>query len=318
MYQQENNLQEQQSGNQETERLTKSILNRAGLALFLMAAAVLVVQNAVNFAVARFYPAWIDTQWYVWALTALSIIGVGLPVFYFASGRIPDSPKGREVRLKPLQFIAIFFVCTAAMYITNFFSVFLTFFMALLKGKGLTDLNPLTDALTNSNRLLTFLYAVMTAPFVEEVIFRKLLLDKLRRYGDIPAILLSAFAFGFFHMNLSQFFYATALGIIFAYVVIRTNRLRYSILLHIMINFIGTSMVPLATGKNIIFPLLIVVWVFSAITAGVLIFVLNIKKISLYGPWQPLEKKSGYFLNLGTILYVLLCLAMIVIQIVTL
>lgn len=300
------------------EVLTKSILNRTGLALFLMGVAVLAIQMIVEGAVAIANPALGESKWYVWALTAFSVIGVGLPVFYIASRKIPDSPKGEAVKLKPLQFIAIFFICTSAMYITNFFSVFITFFIALLKGKSLLDLNPLTDIFANTNLFLAIIYASIAAPIVEEVIFRKLLLNKLRRYGDIPAILLSAFAFGFFHMNISQFFYATALGIIFAYVTIRTNTLRYSILLHVMINFIGTAITPLAASGNILFSLIIVVWVFSAITAGVVIFALNVKKIRLYGVRRPLQKKSGYFLNMGTILYVLLCLVMIVTQIVAL
>jgi membrane protease YdiL (CAAX protease family) len=300
------------------EELTKSILNRTGFALFLMGVAVLAIQSIVGGAVGIWKPILVESKWYIWALTAFSMIGVGLPVFYLASRRIPDSPKGEVVKLKPLHFIAIFFVCTAAMYITNFFSVFITFFIALLKGKNLLDLNPLTNVFANTNLILAILYASIAAPVVEELIFRKLLLNKLRRYGDIPAILLSAFAFGFFHMNISQFFYATALGIIFAYVTIRTNTLRYSILLHVMINFIGTAITPLATSGSMISSLIIVVWVFSAIIAGVIIFALNIKKVRLYRVWRPLQRKSEYFWNTGTILYVLLCLIMIVTQIVVL
>lgn len=297
------------------ENQNKSMLNRIAFALFLMGVAVLTAQMIVGGAVAVWKPALSESQWYVWALTAFSVIGVGLPVFYFTSRGVPDSPKGEVVKLKPLQFIAIFFVCAAAMYITNFFSVFLTFFIALLKGKSLLDLNPLTDVFANTNLILAILYASIAAPIAEELIFRGILLNKLRRYGDIPAILLTAFAFGFFHMNISQFFYATALGIIFAYVTIRTNTLRYSILLHIMINFIGTAIAPLAAGGNLIFSLIIVVWVFSAITAGVILFALNVRKIKLYGTWRLLQKKSDYFLNAGTLLYVLLCLVMIITQI---
>lgn len=183
----------------------------------------------------------------------------------------------------------------------------------MIKGENFNDLNPLANLFTRSNIAYSILYAAIAAPIIEELIFRKILLNKLRRYGDVPAILITAFAFGLFHMNLAQFFYAMALGMIFAYVTIRTNTVRYSILLHIMINSIGTAVAPLAVKPNIVFSSIIVMWVFGVIAAGIVILILNIKKIKLYNAAWPLAKKSDYFLNAGTILYTLMCLVMIVI-----
>jgi membrane protease YdiL (CAAX protease family) len=260
----------------------------------------------------NFRPAILDTNWYVWALTAFTVVGVGLPIFYFMTRRIPASPRGEVTRLKPSTFFMIFFICTAVMYITNYFSVFITFLIALAKGENIMDLNPLADVFKNSNYILTLLYASIVAPIAEELIFRKLLLDKLRRYGDLPAILMTGLAFGLFHMNLAQFFYAAALGFIFAYVTIRTNTVRYSILLHCMINFIGAVMTPLAMTKNLVATFAMALWVFSAITVGIVLLALNWRRITLVRG-IPLEKKSGYFLNTGTILYTLMCLVIIVV-----
>ena len=61
--------------------------------------------------------------------------------------------------------------------------------------------------------------------------------------SEIAAILLSGFMFDLFHKNLQQFIYATVIGIIFAYIYIRTGRLRYSIILHMLINFMGSVVV---------------------------------------------------------------------------
>jgi membrane protease YdiL (CAAX protease family) len=202
------------------------------------------------------------------------------------------------------------------MYITNFFSVFLTFIIAILKGGNYLDLNPLMDIMIDSNMILRVLYASIAAPIVEEIIFRKLLLNKLRSYGDIPAILISSIAFGLFHMNVAQMFYATALGIIFAYVAIRTNSIRYNIILHILINSMGVVIAPLAMKQSMIFNFLIVGWVFACILCGILLLILNLKKIRLYRLQRPMEKKSGYLLNLGTILYTILCMTMVVAQII--
>lgn len=294
---------------------TKDVLSKAAFHLFLMGISVLLSQQLISMAVDSFWPWIAETDWYVWALTALSMIGIGLPVFYLLTRRLPEPKRGEVVKLKPLQFISIFLISTAVMYITNFFSVFLTFIIAILKGGNYLDLNPLMDIMIDSNMILRVLYASFAAPIVEELIFRKLLLNKLRRYGDIPAILITSIAFGLFHMNIAQMFYATALGIIFAYVAIRTNSIRYNILLHILINSMGVVIAPLAMKQSMIFNFLIVGWVFACILCGILLFILNVKKIRLYRLQRPMEKKSGYLVNLGTILYTILCMTMIVAQI---
>ena len=290
----------------------RTIISRAGFALFIMAIVVLLTQFIIEILVSIINPEIAESTWYALVVTAISIVGVGLPVYSVMMKRIPDSIKGEVVKMKFSHFIVLFFICSAVMYITNFFSIFLTMIIALLKGEDIMSLvNPLQEVLTGSNFIITLIYASLVAPIVEEIIFRKLLLDKLRRFGDVPAILMTGIAFGLFHMNLSQFFYATALGFIFAYITIKTNTVRYSIILHIMINFIGTIVAPMATKQNIFFSLIIVFWMLTAITLGVVFFILNVKKIKLERAAIPVENKSIFFVNLGTILYTVICLVMI-------
>lgn len=45
-------------------------------------------------------------------------------------------------------------------------------------------------------------------------------------------------------MNLFQFFYAFGLGLVFGYVYTRTRRLRYSVIMHMIINFMGAVIAP--------------------------------------------------------------------------
>jgi 1,4-dihydroxy-2-naphthoate octaprenyltransferase len=45
-------------------------------------------------------------------------------------------------------------------------------------------------------------------------------------------------------MNVQQFFLCFGIGLIFAYVYTRTGRLRYSILLHGILNFFGSVIAP--------------------------------------------------------------------------
>lgn len=78
------------------------------------------------------------------------------------------------------------------------------------------------------------------APVCEEILFRKLLIDRLRPFGDIVAILYSGIAFGLYHQNFMQMFYAAALGCLLAYVYLKTNRLWTVIVLHFAVNVTST------------------------------------------------------------------------------
>ena len=64
--------------------------------------------------------------------------------------------------------------------------------------------------------------------------------EKYIKKGDLlkdkVAIITTAILFGLFHANFSQFFYAVALGMIFAYVTLKTGTIKYSIILHIVVN----------------------------------------------------------------------------------
>ena len=86
--------------------------------------------------------------------------------------------------------------------------------------------------------------AVILAPIMEELIFRKLVLDRLAGYGPAVAMVVSALVFGLAHGNFYQFFYAFLLGLIFAYIYLRTGKVRYSMMLHMMVNFCG-SVIPI-------------------------------------------------------------------------
>lgn len=287
----------------------KKILSRAGFALLILAVVYNGSQIAISYLLDSFFPSIVEKNWFNVALTAVTMLGIAFPLYYLLMKRIPDTPKREVVKLKPARFIKMFFICVAAMYIANILSSILTVMIALSKGD--TELyNPVIDIMENGSFVVTLIYVAFIAPIMEELIFRKLLLNKLRRFGDITAILMSGIAFGLLHMNLSQFLYATVLGCVFAYITIKTNTIKYSIILHMMINFIGTISAPLTIDGNVLGILIIIVWMFSSVILGIIFFALNVRKIK-FEKVTPIVKRSSYFLNAGTILYTLVCLIMI-------
>lgn len=299
----------------EFELTPKKQLYRVCLAAASMLIAVIAVNYLAEFLANVLKPSVLKADWYAWAVTALAVVGVGLPVLYLTLRNIPSIEHREVVKLRVTKFISIFFICVAAMYITNIFGVLVNLAISGIKGEDI--LNPALEAIKGSNFVLTFIYGVLIAPIAEELLFRKLLLDKLRRFGDVPAALLTGFAFGLFHMNLSQFFYATALGIIFAYVTLKTNTVRYSIMLHMMINFIGVSLTPFVVNqKNVAIAGLIGMWVLIALPLGIAFFIINLKSIRIEKAVEPIERKSDYIINPGSLLYITVCVVMMVLLII--
>ncbi len=66
-----------------------------------------------------------------------------------------------------------------------------------------------------------FVTMVVMAPICEEILFRKILIDRIRLYGDKAAILVSSVVFGLSHGNFYQFFYAFGIGLVLAIFIFR-------------------------------------------------------------------------------------------------
>ncbi len=95
--------------------------------------------------------------------------------------------------------------------------------------------------------LITTIFVVgIFVPILEELIFRKLVVDNTSKYGYGAAIMISAFTFAVFHGNFTQFFYAFGLGLLFAYVYANTGKIRYTIFFHMGYNLYASAIMPLA------------------------------------------------------------------------
>lgn len=105
---------------------------------------------------------------------------------------------------------------------------------------------------TTTGWVVAVIYICICAPIFEEVFYRRIILGSLRRYGDTFAIVISAILFGAMHGNFSQFFYAFTLGLIYGYIVIRSNSIIPAILLHALNNAISTFSLYISTNEEIL------------------------------------------------------------------
>ncbi len=105
---------------------------------------------------------------------------------------------------------------------------------------GVETSNLLDPTSLGAESLPYLIYAMIGAPIVEELTFRKALLDGLHDTHEGYAAIVSGLLFGLMHGNHMQFFLAFFLGMLFAMVYQRTGRVVYTMLLHAMINTTAT------------------------------------------------------------------------------
>jgi len=94
-----------------------------------------------------------------------------------------------------------------------------------------------TDITSNYQLVLLFLSLAVVPAFVEEFLFRGLILENLLPYGRTTAIFASAFLFGLMHQNAEQFLYATLSGVVLGWIYVRTRSIWVCVLMHFFNNF---------------------------------------------------------------------------------
>lgn len=162
-------------------------------------------------------------------------------------------PKKRpeRTRMSAGSVLAIICICFGVGSIGNIIgNVFLSFWNGLT-GQEVT--NELAEILASIDPIQMILCTAILAPILEELFFRKLLIDRMLPHGELFAILVSAILFGLFHKNFSQFFYAFALGAVFGYVYCRTGSYLLVTLLHAVFNFVSGVLSALLAPKILAF-----------------------------------------------------------------
>lgn len=177
-------------------------------------------------------PNWVT---YVGSGVPLYLIAMPIAVMLMGKSTVIET---RKFDMKPGLFFKLLLMCLPMMWAGSVFGSMLS--MVLSNGEA-TD--RVADLAMQTN-IWNVVFLVIVGPVFEEWLFRKQLIDHTRKYGEKTAILLSGLAFGLFHMNLFQFFYAFLLGLMFGYVYTRTSKLRYSTAMHMIINFNGGVLAP--------------------------------------------------------------------------
>lgn len=122
--------------------------------------------------------------------------------------------------------------------------------------------------------ILFFIQIAILPAIFEELYMRKGVINYLKKYGSTFAIVTSAIMFASIHLNLSQSIFAFMLGILFAYIAVKTNRIFPTILLHFINN--GLSALVLIFKDNLIVTGLIGFVYLLINFAGIILIILEV------------------------------------------
>ncbi|MBQ8497059.1 MAG: CPBP family intramembrane metalloprotease [Clostridia bacterium] len=177
-------------------------------------------------------------------------LAIAIAIGFFV---IKTVPKAEEYR-QPIsvgRFMQILCICFAVSYIGNIIgTVFLTYW-GMLTGNEVG--NQLAEVLNMTDPLMMFLSVGLLAPILEELVFRKFLIDRMRPYGEVVSILVSAGLFALFHQNFSQFIYTFSAGVMLGFLYYKTGNYWLTTLLHAIFNCIGGVLPTLLLSKIMAF-----------------------------------------------------------------
>ena len=313
----------------------KKIYSNIGLSYFLLAAITLILQLAVGLIIRGTGNRISGNHILMWILSIAPMYLVGMPVCVRMLGRLPKKYLYRN-RIKAGKWFLYFAICMFIMYAGNLVGNAVEAIISAITGIDMQF--QLQEMISQEPLGIIFLFSVILAPILEELVFWKALIDRAIVLGDKAVILLSGFLFGLFHGNFYQLFYAFGIGCVFAYIYIRTGNVKYTISLHMAVNFFGgflsaifvkrldidmltnSSVMPgqiLAyltghIGILVLYLLYLLCMIALAIT-GLVLFIVNMKKAVYRSGEYSLPRRQmakAMFGNVGMLLFCAICVVM--------
>ncbi|MBQ1548223.1 MAG: CPBP family intramembrane metalloprotease [Lachnospiraceae bacterium] len=113
-------------------------------------------------------------------------------------------------------------------------NVFAAKFPIINTSEGFAEAN---KVLFSDGKLVMILANVIIIPFLEELLYRAIVLGQLSMWiNEILAVIISALFFGLFHFNIVQFVYAFIMGILLGLIYVKYKKLWMPYLAHALVN----------------------------------------------------------------------------------
>lgn len=214
----------------------RRFFSKIGFNYFALGIIVLVLNLFIGLFISIINPNLLSNQTMMTFFSAIWTYLLPLPIFIYIM-RKTEAKTLEKHKMTVKTFVICISITMFLMWIGNIMGVIITSGIGSLIQHEVANPN---DVINNSGLVANLIIITTIAPIFEELIFRKLLIDRTIKYGGTISVLLSGLLFAFFHGNLNQFFYAFLLGGFFAIIYIKTGQIKYTIGLHMIINFIGS------------------------------------------------------------------------------
>lgn len=320
---------------------TRKHFSKIGLVMFFGTLIIYGVQILASLIIKK-VPAIIGNIDLSYILVYAATYAIAYPVIFLMFKKIPADEGIEKKKMKVSHILIAFAICYAGTYFSNLIGSFITTIIGLIKQSQVE--NVMVTVTNQMSWWCNFLIVVIAAPIMEELLFRKFLIDRMGRYGQGVAIVTSGLMFGLFHGNLNQFAYAFVIGVFFGFIYVKTRNIIYTIILHMISNFIGgfvsvrmldlidyNSLMEMTNYMNTQTMVtylkdhavgLIVFMLYSTVLTailvfGVVMFFVNKRKMKLEAGEVTIEKGQRFktvILNVGMILFCIFWLVMIVLQ----
>lgn len=130
------------------------------------------------------------------------------------------------------------FIGVGTTYVSAYLSAIIFAIIEYLIGYDFSEVTFQSDGSTISN-ITTLIAVPIFAPFFEELYFRGTMFRNVKKYGPWSMIVLSGITFGLWHANYAQLVFASAMGIVSCFLVVKTESVIPSIIVHFIVNSIG-------------------------------------------------------------------------------
>ena len=316
--------------------------SKIGLVLFLGTLIIYAVQIIVS-AIVKNIPAIAENSNLSFIAGMLPMYIIAFPIIFLMFKKVPVQISGEKKKMKFSHIIVAFFITYAGSYLCNFASIMITTIVGIFKQSPVD--NVMLEVIGSINPLVNFFIVVICAPIMEELLFRKMIIDRTSSYGEGVSVIFSGLLFGLFHGNLVQFSYAFLIGAFFGYIYIKTKNIVYPIILHMAMNFLGSfvssllldasgymdlmdimasdrmgvEMIPfiMAHILGLILFILYAMALMACVVAGIILFFVNLRKFKFNAGENSIEKGKLFktvILNLGVILFCAFWIVQIILQ----
>lgn len=255
-------------------------------------------------------------------ITAICNYVLPLPILLFLMRKL-DSTEIKKNNLGFKTFLKYLCITFTLMWIGNITGTIITNLLSFTIQNDIA--NPIQNLINSTDLWLNLILISLIGPIFEEIIFRKILIDRTIKYGPLASILVSAIIFGLIHGNLNQFCYTVLVGGFFAYVYIKTGQIKYSIGLHIILNMLGSvlsmivnnSAVNLSTFNTTDLAILVFyfILILIALFVGIYTLVEHIQKKRKQKNSIDLKIIKPVFLNAGMICFIVFYIIRMALQI---